>query len=340
MIRGRVSSLAQVAIVVFLFFLPSLTTFSGYQLQIINLVLLWIPLALGLLVIMGLCGQINLAVVALYGVGAYTAAILVTQQHLNPWLATLFGSLAGGFIGMLVGLPSLRIRSHYLAIATLGLAVAAEAIFTNGGQLTGGPLGINNIPALPGLDVSKGRNIAYYPLLLTVAAGAWIFCRMLAAGPIGAAFGAIRDDHLAAKGVGVNVGAFQLLAFIVSGLMAGLAGSLYATWFGYISPDSFRPAQMFFLLTILLVGGMRSLPGVLIATTALIVVREAFQKFEAYQLIFYGILVVIITLVAPDGLAGLASRVAKRLAGAVRGRTPRPAVQPLAPSLPPNHEQD
>ena len=210
---------------------------------------------------MGHCGQINLAQVALYGVGAYTTAILISRAHVDPWPATFVGALAGGVIGMVVGLPSLRIRGHYLAIATLGLAVAAETIFTAGGELTGGPLGIGRIPTLPGIDTSEGRDAGYYPLLVGFFAVAWAFARMLVAGPIGSAFGAIRDDHLAAKGVGVNVGAFQLLAFTLAGLLAGMAGALYATWSGYISPDSFRPAQMFFLLTILVVGGMRSLPG-------------------------------------------------------------------------------
>jgi branched-chain amino acid transport system permease protein len=326
----RVQLAVEVAILIGLFALPSLVSLSGYQLHIVDLILLTIPLAVGLLISMGHCGQINLAQVALYGVGAYTTAILISRAQVDPWVATAAGTLGGGVLGMIVGLPSLRIRGHYLAIATLGLAVAAETIFNAGGELTGGPLGIGRIPTLPGIDASAGRDVGYYPLLVLVAALAWTFARLLVSGPIGSAFGAIRDDHLAAKGMGVNVGAFQLLAFTISGLMAGLAGSLYATWSGYISPDSFRPGQMFFLLTILVVGGMRSLPGVVIAATALILAREAFQEFEAYQLIIFGSLVTLAMLVAPDGLAGLAGRILGSTVKLVGRGTTRAAVPALA----------
>jgi ABC-type branched-subunit amino acid transport system permease subunit len=323
----RVGLLTQAAVLAVLFLLPSLVDLSSYQVHIIDLILVTIPLAIGLLISMGHCGQINLAQVALYGVGAYTLGILVSRAQVEPWTALVLGTLAGGLIGIIVGLPSLRIRGHYLAIATLGLAVAAETIFTAGGALTGGPLGIGRIPVLPGIDTSGGRDAGYYPLLLGVAAVVWFFTRMLISGPIGAAFGAIRDDHLAAKGTGVDVGTFQLLAFTISGLMAGLAGSLYATWSGYISPDSFGPSQMFFLLTILVVGGMRSLPGVVVATTALILVRELFQQFQAYQLIVYGSLVVIVILVAPDGLAGLGNRVIRLGKRVLTTSPPRTAAQ-------------
>jgi len=331
---SRVGLITQAVALVLLFLLPTLASLSGYQLHIVELILLTIPLGIGLLITMGQCGQINLAQVALYGVGAYTTAILISRAHVDPWAATFVGALAGGVIGMIVGLPSLRIRGHYLAIATLGLAVAAETVFIAGGDLTGGPLGIGRIPTLPGIDRSDGRDAGYYPLLVGFFAVAWAFARMLVAGPIGAAFGAIRDDHLAAKGVGVNVGAFQLLAFTIAGLLAGMAGALYATWSGYISPDSFRPAQMFFLLTILVVGGMRSLPGLVIATTVLIVAREAFQQFEAYQLIIFGSLVTIVMLVAPDGLAGIAGRAVRWGRKAASSGAPRPAPPALGTTVP------
>ena len=117
---SRAGLLTQGAILILLLLLPSLVRLSGYQLHIVELILVMIPLAIGLLISMGHCGQINLAQVALYGVGAYTTAILISRAHVDPWLATLAGTLAGGILGMVVGLPSLRIRGHYLAIATLG----------------------------------------------------------------------------------------------------------------------------------------------------------------------------------------------------------------------------
>ena len=173
---SRVGLIAQAVALVLLLLLPTLASLSGYQLHIVELILLTIPLGIGLLISMGHCGQINLAQVALYGVGAYTTAILITRAHVDPWPATFVGALAGGVIGMIVGLPSLRIRGHYLAIATLGLAVAAETIFTAGGELTGGPLGIGRIPTLPGIDTSEGRDAGYYPLLVGFFAVAWVIC--------------------------------------------------------------------------------------------------------------------------------------------------------------------
>ncbi len=244
-----------------LFLLPSLADLSGYQLHIIELILVTIPLAIGLLISMGHCGQINLAQVALYGVGAYTTAILISRAGVDPWPRLVAGTLAGGVIGIVVGLPSLRIRGHYLAIATLGLAVAAETIFTAGGELTGGPLGSvasrhcqGSTPRMGGMPATTRCSSASRP-----SRGSLPGCSLRArsARPSGRS----ATTTWRRRAWESNVGAFQLLAFTISGLLAGLAGSLYATWSGYISPDSFRPSQMFFLLTILVVGGMRSLPG-------------------------------------------------------------------------------
>ena len=290
---------------------------------------------------MGHCGQINLAQVALYGVGAYTTAILISRAHVDPWVATLAGALAGGLIGMIVGLPSLRIRGHYLAIATLGLAVAAEAVFTAGGDLTGGPLGIGRIPTLPGIDTSDGRDAGYYPLLVGC------LCRRVGL----RADARCGSDRLRLRGdpgrpsCGQGRGR-QRRRVPAAGLHhqrpLGRDRRLRSTPPGadYISPDSFRPAQMFFLLTILVVGGMRSLPGVVFATTALIVAREAFQQFEAYQLIIFGSLVVtIVMLVAPDGLAGLAGRAVRWVGQDGTRAPPRPSRgRPLTPALP--HERE
>ena len=215
------------------------------------------------------------------------------------------------------------------------LAVAAETVFTAGGELTGGPLGIGRIPTLPGIDTSEGRDAGYYPLLVGFFAVAWVFARLLVAGPIG--FGLRGDPGRSPCGEGRGS---ERRGVPAAGLhhqpvcWPAMAGALYATWSGYISPDSFRPAQMFFLLTILVVGGMRSLPGLVIATTVLIVAREAFQQFEAYQLIIFGSLVTLVMLVAPDGLAGLAGRAVRWVRKAAQSGTRRPTAPALGTALP------
>ena len=337
---SRVGLIAQAVALVLLLLLPTLASLSGYQLHIVELILLTIPLGIGLLITMGLCGQINLAQVALYGVGAYTTAILIIAGTCRPMGGDVRGC-AGRRCHRDGRRPAVSSDPGSLPCdRDIGIGRCGRNDLHCRRRSDRRAAGNRPHPDAAGIDTSEGRDAGYYPLLVGFFAVAWAFARMLVAGPIGSAFGAIRDDHLAAKGVGVNVGAFQLLAFTLAGLFAGMAGALYATWSGYISPDSFRPAQMFFLLTILVVGGMRSLPGLVIATTVLIVAREAFQQFEAYQLIIFGSLVTLVMLVAPDGLAGLAGRAVRWARKAASTGTPRPTAPALGTALPHDQERD
>lgn len=287
---------------------------TAYHLQLLNVMLLYSLLTTGLNLAMGYCGQINLAIAAFYGIGAYTMALLTTRLH-APWpLALLTGVVLAAATGVVVGLPSLKVRSHYLAIVTLGLGESINLLMINWTWLTGGPIGISGIPApeLLGFAIDSGERFYYFHLAFVV--GALLLARVIVRSRIGRAFLAVREDYVAARAMGVNVGTTQLLAFALSAAYAGLAGGLYAQFLSYISPETFAFGQTLFVLTMTLVGGLGTLSGPVMGAVVLTVLQESLRAIEKFQLVVFGAMVLLTVLFLPTGLAGLGRRLGTRLA--------------------------
>src|SRR5207237_99240 len=257
-------------------------------------------------------GQVNLAQAAFFGTGAYTSAILTSTYGWNPWLAAPAATLAACGMALVVGLPALRVQSHYLGIVSLGLAVAFASVLTNA-AITGGASGISRIPplALPGIDLTDEYN--YYYLVLAVLGGVVAFSLFLADTTLGRRFRAMRDDNLAAAAVGIEVPYYRLMAFLLSGLLAGVAGVLYAHLVRYVSPDTFGLPVMFLLLAMVIIGGQDSIWGVAVAAVLLYAARDLLVGLQTYQQLVYGALMVGTVVFAPRGLAGAAAAVRRRL---------------------------
>ena len=279
-----------------------------YAIHVIDVAIVFALLAIGLGLAMGIAGQINLAQVAFFGVGAYATAVLTTHSGLGFWTAAVLSILGTVVIGLLVGMPALRVQSHYLGIVTLGLAIGFTNWATNS-PLAGGASGISGIPVPPlfGIDLSS-EYLFYYLELVTfvVALGFGIF---VVRAPLGRRMRAMRDDALAAGAVGAEVPALRMAAFGLASVYGGLAGVLYAGLIRYVAPETFSIGNMFLLLAMVIVGGRQSLVGCVIGAAGLSLVREALVDVSTYAQLAYGAVVVLTVVFVPTGLAGVPSRI-------------------------------
>ena len=300
---------------------------DSYAIHVVDVMLLFAILAVGLGLAMGIAGQINLAQVAFFGVGAYATAILTTRAGLGFWTAAALAMVAAAVVGLVVGIPALRMQSHYLGIVTLGLALAFTNWVTNA-QIAGGAEGITAIPApqFPGVDLSSEYLFYYLELILFAAALA--FGLFVVHTPLGRRMRAMRDDALAAGAVGAEVPMLRMTAFLVASLYGGVAGVLYAGLIRYVAPETFSIGNMFLLLAMVIIGGRQNLVGCVVGAVGLVVVRELLIDYPTYAQVAYGSVVVFTVVFAPTGLAGLPSRIR----AVVRRRAPvTPALGAFEP---------
>lgn len=285
---------------------------SSYSVHAADVAMIYCLLAIGLYLTMGIAGQFNLAQVALFGVGAYTSGVLTTQTGLGFWPAAVCGIVAAVLVSLLVGIPALRVQSHYLAIVTLGLALAFVSVVSNLG-IAGQAEGVNNLPPadLFGLDLSS--DYLFYYLELIVLVGGIVFAAFVVGTRLGRRLQAMRDDDLAAAAMGAEVPILRMTAFAFGGAYGGVAGVLYAGLIRYVAPESFGLPTMFLLLAMVVIGGRHSLPGVVVGVIGLTIVRELLSDYSYFAQFAYGALVVLVVVFAPTGLAGVPARMIKLL---------------------------
>lgn len=297
---------------------------GGYTMHVVDVAVIFAVLAIGLGLTMGVAGQINLAQVAFFGIGAYTVAILTSRTGLGFWPAAVLAILASIAAGLLVGIPALRMQSHYLGIVTLGLALGFINWVTNAG-IAGRAEGISDIPVPPlfGIDLSSGY--LYYYLELAVFALVLVFALFVTRSPLGRRLRAMRDDDLAAGALGAEIPLLRMTAFVLSGLYGGVAGVLYAGLIRFVAPETFNIGNMFLLLAMVIIGGRASIVGCVIGALGLAFVREALLDVSAFAQLGYGIVVVLVVVFFPKGLAGLPAQVFRRKTGE------RPRLSPFVP---------
>lgn len=289
---------------------------NRYVVHIVNMAGLYVLISLGLNLAMGYCGQINLALGAFWGVGAYTAALLSTRLGLPIWINMPVGMILAGIVGALIALPMLKVRSHYLALVTIGLAETINVIIVNETWLTEGPIGISGIamPNLFGIAID-GDERFYYLVLACVVIG-FLAARQIVSHRIGRSFIAIRDDDVAAKAMGINTAYYQILANAIAGVYCGVAGVLYAHMNTYISPDIFEFKSALFVLTMTMIGGMGSLAGSLVGGLGLPLIQEWLRAIGNWQLVVFGLAIMIVVLFVPGGVVGFTQRLEE--AGGIR----------------------
>jgi branched-chain amino acid transport system permease protein len=282
---------------------------DSYAIHVVDIAIIFAVLAIGMGLVMGISGQINLAQIAFFGVGAYTTAILTTHAGYGFWVAALLGMLATIAVGLLVGVPALRVQSHYLGIVTLGLALGFVNWITNA-EITGGADGITGIPVPPLFGIDLSDEYLYYYLEIVLFAVALAFGLFVVRTRLGRRLRAMRDDPLAAGAVGAEIPLLRMTAFTLASVYGGLAGILYAGLIRYVAPETFSITNMFLLLAMVIIGGRRSLVGCVIGAIGLVLVREALADFAVYAQLGYGLVVVVMVVFAPTGIAGIPARMA------------------------------
>jgi branched-chain amino acid transport system permease protein len=279
---------------------------DGYIIQLLNISILNAIVVLGLNFVTGWAGQINFGQAAFYGLGAYTTAI-ATKAGL-PWITTPFLSVIVVMAAsLMLGLPTMRLRTYYLAMTTIGFGEIIRLIIVHWEPVTGGTSGLRAIPGISIFGFGPQGQVQHYYLLIAVLLLAILIAARVRHSVLGRAMIATRDSEIAAEQSGVDTVRTKLLAFMIGAVYAGLAGCLYASSIRFISPDSFSGTQAILLMTMLIVGGMGSIVGCVIGAVALTILPEALRFLGQWYLVLYGLGVIAVIVLAPGGLASLAS---------------------------------
>jgi branched-chain amino acid transport system permease protein len=287
--------------------------FGPYRVGQLTLVLAFAVAALGLNVLVGYSGQISLGHGAFFALGAYTSAALVEKASF-PHLATLpIAFVVAGAAGFLVGLPALRIRGLYLALLTLGLAVATAPLIKRLDGITGGADGLNVVqPEPPGFLSGLALDQYTYFLSLVVAVVLFVLIALMLRSRVGRALVAIRDNEIVAKSMGVNLATMKTGAFAVSAAYAGIAGALYVFSVGFVGPESFTLVISFAFLTAIVIGGLATVTGAVLGAFFIVFVPEyAADVDEALAGVIYGATLILVMYLERSGAVGLARRIWK-----------------------------
>jgi branched-chain amino acid transport system permease protein len=278
-------------------------------------------LALGLDFILGYAGQLNLGQSAFFGLGAYVSTLLITKLGFPFWGAFVAGVAFAGVAGMILALFAVRLRGHYLAIASLGFAVIIHQILLNWISLTQGPLGLYGIAppppiAIPGLARIDFRDpVALFYLVAGFALFAYFVLDQLVRSPIGETLTAIREDDVSASSLGINPAAWKVFAFGVGSALGGAAGCFYAPFVGTLVPDAFFITESFTILAMVIVGGMGTLVGPVCGAILLTLLPELLRGIGDLRLVVYGVALTLVVLFMPGGLVQAARLIRARLAG-------------------------
>ncbi len=297
---------------------------SRSQIDLATLVLIYVMLGLGLNIVVGLAGLLDLGYVGFYAVGAYTYAMLALYFGVGFWSGLIAAGIMAAFFGFILGFPVLRLRGDYLAIVTLGFGEIIRILLNNFTALTGGPRGIGSIPkpTLFNLEFSRRASegsqtfheyfgiafnsthrvmFLYLLALVLVLITVFVINRLIRM-PIGRAWEAMREDEIACRALGMNPTNIKLSAFTIGATFAGFAGSFFAARQGFISPESFTFIESAIILAIVVLGGMGSQIGVILAAIVMTVLPEMAREFNEYRMLLFGLMMVLMMIWRPQGL--------------------------------------
>jgi branched-chain amino acid transport system permease protein len=266
----------------------------------------------GLNLVMGYAGKISLAQASFMGIGAYTSTLLIMNRGINFWVAMVIAAIVCMVIGALIGFPALRVKGHYLAFVTLGFNELVVLVLRNEDQWTNGPIGIMGIqrPSIFGFSLFEADKFYYFCLamLILVSLAMWYMIRS----PWGRAFKALRDNPDRAESLGLSTTTYTLIAFAIGSGLAGIAGAMHAPMVEFIDPQSFGLQRSLLFLLMVMVGGRGTLAGPFIGAFLAILLPEWLRFAEDYYLIIFAILVMVLIIFFPQGVAGIGPYLQKR----------------------------
>jgi branched-chain amino acid transport system permease protein len=281
--------------------LPALPGVNDYILGVLIFMGINCIMTMGLSLLMGYAGQISLGHAAFFGLGAYSSAILTTQAGLHPLWGFTVGILLSAAVAYLVGKPTLRLKGHYMAVATLGFGEIIFITFNQLSSLTGGPSGLSGIPSLSfwGYPLEGG---SYLYIVWGCVLALLIFSLNVINSRVGRALRAVHGSELAAKAMGVDAARYKVQVFVLSAIYASMAGSLYAHYVTFISPNSFSLMFSILLLMMVVVGGAETIWGALLGSAVLTLLPEYLRGLEDFEVLAYGAILTVVLLFMPRGL--------------------------------------
>jgi branched-chain amino acid transport system permease protein len=286
---------------------------ATYWLHISVIVGIYIILATGLNMLTGLTGLLSIGHAAFFGIGAYASALLAIKLNLSFWITLPIAGIFTGFAGLLLSLPCLRLKGVYLTITTIGFGQIIYTIFVEWREMTKGPMGLTGVPSPKIGNFVFGSQGVYFYLVLVFAALLVLIAWQIEHSVIGRGMKSVRDDEIAAEVSGVDSAFYKKFAFTFSAVYAGLAGSLYAHYFRFISPDSFGPDFSTMVLMMIIIGGLGSIPGSIIGAVIVAILPEALRDFKSYQMIIYGLMLVVCMIFLPKGLVSVFGNIYEKI---------------------------
>ncbi|HUK56081.1 MAG TPA: branched-chain amino acid ABC transporter permease [Nitrospiria bacterium] len=277
---------------------------DNYFIDVLTSAGIYVVLALGLNIVVGMAGLLDLGYIAFYAIGAYSYALLSTRLGISFWFALPLGGLASAVFGVVLGVVTLRLRGDYLAIVTLGFVQIVHLVLNNWDRVTNGPNGILNVgrPALGWFVFS--RPVHFYYLILAIVLLTIAAVDRLNRSRIGRAWIAIREDEVAAQAMGVDTTRLKILAFALGAAWAGVAGVFFAAKFAFVSPESFTFFESVIVLSMVVLGGMGSVPGVILGALIVVILPEVLREFASYRMLIFGAGLVLMMVFRPQGLIG------------------------------------
>jgi branched-chain amino acid transport system permease protein len=305
------SLIARLAVVLILAGVP-LVQSNAYWVHVFSLALIGAILAFSEQLLVGMAGVVSLGQGAFYGIGAYTAASLSISFKLPFLLAIMSGGLLAGLSSLLL-IPIVRLKGSSLAVATLGFAIIVHLIMLNEDWLTGGSIGMMDIPVPTLFGVSLGGDISFYYVTLIAAAVVFLTLDRITHSRFGRALIAMSQDEEAARASGVAIALYKSKCFLVAAIASGIAGGLYAYHSRYLNPNDFSFQKSIDVLIMVVIGGIRSLPGAALGAAIVVLLPEVLRASGEFRLILFGVMVIVLAGTGNRGLAGIVVDLARHV---------------------------
>lgn len=306
------SSARFLAIVVCLLVLPHLMG-DQYSQHILNMVLIYCILAISVNLVFGYMGALTFGHVAVFAIGAYTSSLLATKLGFSFLPSFALAGVSGAIVGIVIGIPTLKLAGAYFAMATIGFHKIMEVIFQNWESVTGGPTGVTGIPYPVIFGVHFKSEANYYYLIAGVTLAVYVIYRNLIRSHRGKTIVAMRDNAIAASAMGIDPPFVRLVVFTISTVFAALAGSLYAHMVRYVAPEAFPLSDAVMLLFMVVLGGPGFVNGPIFGAIVIVLANEYLQQFERFNMLIFGISIMVLLKYLPAGFAGLVERIKMRL---------------------------
>jgi len=318
----EMKGLAIVVFILMILMVPFVFQRSPYLIHICVMAGLYAILALGLNFQLGSTNVVNFATAASYGIGAYTSALLAVYYHVPFWIGLFISGGAASLFGLLLGIPCMKTKDYYLSLVTIAFGLIIYILLINF-SWTGGPNGIPNIPtpSLLGHSFRESINLFgfslpfqsnYFYLLFVFVMGALVVAYRLHHSRVGLTWNAIREDEIAARCQGIDVTWYKILAFCIDAFFGGVTGTIYAHYIGFISPENFAFIVSVVVVTMVILGGMDNVFGVILGAIMLTILPEKFRAFEDFRLLMYGVIVVTMLMFRPQGIFPQKLRIYRR----------------------------